>query len=261
MTNDTLAKLAADFKVGNEYLPYHPQASHVDPSYRDGWNACYRAAQALPAAEPTRPANSQDWAGMDGQTAYWLIERHADGWADIALMMGEWLAANQAAQQAAQPEFIPVAKRKLSELQAQGYLINGYSLIHKEKLARGLIDSYGFVGWWSNRDHEQAAQAHAGWVSVEDRLPAPGKPVLAAFKNSLGNWRTARAHYAPLHTVDATCWDDGADETDEGTFEPAGWWEDPAEGERLDYIGTSVTHWMPLPQPPQPQLAQTKEDA
>ena len=45
---------------------------------------------------PTVEANSQHWAGMDGTTAYHLIERHADNWADIGLMMGEWLAANRA---------------------------------------------------------------------------------------------------------------------------------------------------------------------
>ncbi|WP_313329446.1 hypothetical protein [Comamonas sp.] len=31
------------WKCGNEYLPYHPDASHVDPAYRDGWNDCYRS--------------------------------------------------------------------------------------------------------------------------------------------------------------------------------------------------------------------------
>lgn len=33
------------FKAGNEFAPYHPDASHVEPGYRDGWNACYRAAR------------------------------------------------------------------------------------------------------------------------------------------------------------------------------------------------------------------------
>ena len=32
---------------------------------------------------------------MDGATAYLLIQRHADNWADAAKMMGEWLDANQ----------------------------------------------------------------------------------------------------------------------------------------------------------------------
>lgn len=36
----------------------------------------------------------QKWAGMDGVTAFHLIERHADGWEDIAMMMGAWHRAN-----------------------------------------------------------------------------------------------------------------------------------------------------------------------
>jgi hypothetical protein len=53
-----------------------------------------KAAQPAPVQEPTVGDNSQDWAGMDGATAWHLINRHADGWADVAKMMGEWLAAN-----------------------------------------------------------------------------------------------------------------------------------------------------------------------
>lgn len=37
---------AQQWKSGDEFLPYHPDASHVDPQFRDGWNACYRAATA-----------------------------------------------------------------------------------------------------------------------------------------------------------------------------------------------------------------------
>jgi hypothetical protein len=40
---------AEPWKSGNEFLPYHPSASHVEPSYRDGWNACYKAALAARA--------------------------------------------------------------------------------------------------------------------------------------------------------------------------------------------------------------------
>lgn len=36
----------------------------------------------------------QDWAGMDGSTAYWVIQRNANGWDDIKKMMDAWLAAN-----------------------------------------------------------------------------------------------------------------------------------------------------------------------
>ncbi len=36
----------------------------------------------------------QQWAGMDGAIAFHLIERHADGWGNIAAMMQAWLRAN-----------------------------------------------------------------------------------------------------------------------------------------------------------------------
>jgi hypothetical protein len=39
--------------------------------------------------------DKQDWRGMDGVTAWHLIDRHADGWNDIALMMDAWLEANK----------------------------------------------------------------------------------------------------------------------------------------------------------------------
>ena len=60
--------------------------------------------------EPTVEDNSQNWRGMDGTTAYWLIQRHADGWADIGKMMGEWLEANQT--QPAQQQEPMVTKNK-----------------------------------------------------------------------------------------------------------------------------------------------------
>jgi hypothetical protein len=43
------------WKLGNEFAPFHPDASHVSPDYRDGWNACYRAAAKFIAARRTSP--------------------------------------------------------------------------------------------------------------------------------------------------------------------------------------------------------------
>lgn len=36
-----------EWKAGAEFLPYHPDASHVPPEYRDGWNACYFTMTAI----------------------------------------------------------------------------------------------------------------------------------------------------------------------------------------------------------------------
>ena len=44
--------------------------------------------------EPTVPKNSQGWKGMSASDAYWLVQRHADGWGDVSLMLNEWLNAN-----------------------------------------------------------------------------------------------------------------------------------------------------------------------
>ena len=43
----------------------------------------------------TVPDQMQQWKGMNGETAWHLIHRHADGWADVGKMMGEWLEANR----------------------------------------------------------------------------------------------------------------------------------------------------------------------
>ena len=40
------------YKVGDEFKPFHPSASHVRPEWRDGWNACFVAAIAALEAEP-----------------------------------------------------------------------------------------------------------------------------------------------------------------------------------------------------------------
>ncbi len=39
------------WKSGNEWLPFHPQASHCTPDYRSGWNDAYAAALAATAPE------------------------------------------------------------------------------------------------------------------------------------------------------------------------------------------------------------------
>lgn len=64
------ARMAEDggtmnWKLGNEYAPYHPDSSHVSPDYRDGWNACYEAAKA--AQPPSQPLEVVAWQHEDGR--------------------------------------------------------------------------------------------------------------------------------------------------------------------------------------------------
>lgn len=57
------------WKSGNEYLPYHPSASHVSPAYREGWNACYQAAPSSLRVNPVTVAWLND-ADPDAATAF-----------------------------------------------------------------------------------------------------------------------------------------------------------------------------------------------
>jgi len=50
-----------------------------------------------PAASGDVPDASQEWAKLDGATAFHLIERHAEDWVETGRMMESWLAARQAA--------------------------------------------------------------------------------------------------------------------------------------------------------------------
>lgn len=43
---------------------------------------------------PEEADKAQQWAGMDGATAWHMIERHADDWNEIGAMMDAWLRAN-----------------------------------------------------------------------------------------------------------------------------------------------------------------------
>lgn len=53
---------------------------------------------AAPSPQPElseAPDTSQDWARLDGATAFHLIERHADGWSEVGHMMESWRSARQ----------------------------------------------------------------------------------------------------------------------------------------------------------------------
>lgn len=196
----TNAKLYAPGLPAGNHDVYPVRVPYMD-EHTEAWQAC---------ADEIR-AHLPDWReGVNG------IE-----WAVSAI---KHLAANQFTG-----AFTGIAARKLADLADQGYRVNGYSLMHAETRARGFIDSGGFVGWWSNRDHEQAAQATAGWQPIET-APVGQDVLLFATKHRkhwfMGDWGRYNRHNQPR-----------------------------------------ITHWSPLPSEPaalpqpQPQSAQAKGDA
>lgn len=87
-------------------VPTEPTAEMLDVAIKRGaageynegiWAAMLAAAPEPPHVSMTREEAQifQNWRGMDGACAFHLIERHANGWADVARMMEAWLAANR----------------------------------------------------------------------------------------------------------------------------------------------------------------------
>ena len=79
-----------------------------------------RTALEQPEQEPTIEDNSQDWAGMDGATAWHLIHRHADGWADVGKMMDEWREANTTPP-TAQRQWVGLTDEDRTEIRREHY--------------------------------------------------------------------------------------------------------------------------------------------
>lgn len=97
------------------------------------------------------------------------------------------------------------------------------------------------------------------WISVEERLPDGGVHVLACCRArwlaGSGNLYVCDAFHSSPKTIVCSYDDDIDSEYDEETDEyyfPEGWWEVIKNWD--DYscvaIEDTVTHWMPLPEPP-----------
>ena len=50
---------------------------------------------------PEEADKAQNWLGMDGATAWHLIDRHADNWNEVGELMNSWLRANVLAEREA----------------------------------------------------------------------------------------------------------------------------------------------------------------
>jgi Lar family restriction alleviation protein len=108
---------------------------------------------------------------------------------------------------------------------------------------------------WNRRDGERARSVVEGeeWISVNEKLPPSNRPVIAAFRNPLGNWRVIRAQYAAPNTLpvddDSEC--AGTYDEASGTYYcEAGWYEDNEHEEVHWRVDDAVSHWQPLPTPP-----------
>ena len=92
-------------------------------------------------------------------------------------------------------------------------------------------------------------------VPVSERLPEPGKKVLAHYLNALGKPRTIIAQWVPAKTrEDSPEGDIGEyDEDTDRFYWPQGWYEQIESWDELDALLVDegeITHWQPLPYSP-----------
>ena len=121
MTKDEAMKLALkafEALYVNDYDGY--EISKHEAHVVDDAITALRQALEQPEQEPTVPDNMQDWANLDGDIAWHLIERHADNWADIKKMMDEFVSAKIASAQSKHECETCANKRK--RLEQSGFL-------------------------------------------------------------------------------------------------------------------------------------------
>ena len=95
------------------------------------------------------------------------------------------------------------------------------------------------------------------WIETKDKMPEPGIPVLVYVQNVYGDkTRRLRAQYADKHMLEmevviSDCEDDvDYSEAEDTYYVKPGWYETNENEETHWRIIGDVTHWMPLPEPP-----------
>ncbi|WP_462382232.1 DUF551 domain-containing protein [Pseudomonas sp. Marseille-QA0892] len=97
------------------------------------------------------------------------------------------------------------------------------------------------------------------WINANDQLPVSERTVLAYYTNSHGKGRRIRAEYiAPKTKAAEDGWDCDCpadyDEEADQSYWPAGWYECVDNWGELTHLSVGegdITHWMPLPAPPE----------
>jgi hypothetical protein len=129
-----------------------------------------RAERPMPTVEDA----SQDWDKVDPITAWHLIERHADNWADIGKMMSEYVQAQIARAELEARKPLPLSIERLDELWASQRSFHGgepLKMGHVE-FARLIEVEYGVLGRIPMRE-ENGGQIDPALVDKSPNLQEP----------------------------------------------------------------------------------------
>jgi len=120
-------------------------------------------------------------------------------------------------------------------------------------IARAMCNAAYMLGF--ERGKTDAYLSKQDWIRVEDALPEPGMPVIAYVPHYGGhtNSRRIRAQYAAKHSLEQHADAEGGDydEVSDTYYCEPGWYEDNEYEEIHWRVSDEVTHWQPLPQPPE----------
>ncbi|MDX4957283.1 hypothetical protein [Delftia acidovorans] len=102
----------------NDWQGDHSPAELLEPACRA--ITALRAERPMPTVEDA----SQEWGKVDPITAWHLIERHADNWADIGKMMTEYVQAQIALAELEARKPLPLSDEQIEKLREQAFSTN-----------------------------------------------------------------------------------------------------------------------------------------
>jgi hypothetical protein len=93
------------------------------------------------------------------------------------------------------------------------------------------------------------------WIPISEKLPITHAGlVLIRYKNNYGSMRTTIGWYCPAKTHESADFDDSVEEEydeETGTYYMKEGWVDESHESEFHYSISGVTHWRPLPDPPE----------
>tara|TARA_R100001086_G_scaffold108115_1_gene54596 strand:+ start:1914 stop:2318 length:405 start_codon:yes stop_codon:yes gene_type:complete len=95
------------------------------------------------------------------------------------------------------------------------------------------------------------------WISIDNAMPKPGKAVIVSHVSRHGRRNVITACYFPRMNWEVMSWECDEeewcdyDEEEDIYYYPEGWYEFGYEMDTYHHISATVTHWIPLPEPPE----------